>query len=127
MSLSKSLVSQSLFVVSALTGLLGCQFNARSAKDYRDVTSQLLETRGAQIQSCYNDALKADASAKGSVVLHFNVAEDTGVLAGFEVQPESSAPSALSQCVVKSLEGLVLQPPDARKGDATFSWEFSAS
>jgi hypothetical protein len=122
MSLSKSWV-----IFAALAGLVGCQFHARSAKDYRDVTSQLLETRGGQVQSCYNDALKADPSAKGLVVLHFNVAEETGVLGGFEVQPESTAPAALSQCVVKSLQGLVLQPPDARKGDATFSWDFSAS
>jgi hypothetical protein len=111
--------------VLALTA--GCSFAARSPDMYRDDTRKVLETRGSQIQSCYDEVLKTDRTAKGSVVVHFSVVEETGVITAPEVLPESTAPAPLSQCVVKALDGLVLDPPDQRKGDATFAWEFNAS
>jgi hypothetical protein len=117
--------------VAALLGLLsvaaGCEFHARSPEDYRNVTRALIETRTSQIQSCYDAALKTDKGANGTVTVHFFVQEDTGALNNIEALPSSTAPEALQQCVVTALEGLVLQPPDARKGDATFSFEFNAN
>lgn len=118
-------------VGAAVVGLLGlasgCEFHARSPEDYRSVTRALIETRTSQIQSCYDATLKTDKEAKGSVVVHFFVQPDTGALSDVEALPSSSAPEALQQCVVTALGGLVLQPPDARQGDATFSFEFTAN
>jgi hypothetical protein len=111
-------------LLSALVS--GCSFYARGADDYRDATRDLLQTRGIQIQGCYNEVLGADRNAKGVVAIHFTMTEKTGALANPEVLPESTAPAALSDCVVKALVGLVLDPPDQRKGDATFRWEFSS-
>jgi hypothetical protein len=39
--------------------------------------------------------------------------------------PESTAAPELGQCIVSALEGLQLDPPDEREGDATFVWEFA--
>lgn len=36
-----------------------------------------------------------------------------------------TAPSALGACVVNAINGLTLDPPDARTGDATFDYAFS--
>ena len=37
---------------------------------------------------------------------------------------KTQAPDALQQCVVKSLDGLALNPPDANPGDGTFEYQF---
>lgn len=113
--------------LSVLGAAAGCEFHARSPEDYRSVTRSLIETRTSQIQSCYDDALKTNKEAKGTVTVHFFVQEDSGALDKIEALPSSTAPEALQQCVVTALQGLILQPPDARKGDATFSFEFSAN
>lgn len=116
------------FLSLAVLGLtVGCQFHARGPDDYRDVTRSLIETRTSQIQSCYDTVLKTDKAAAGTVTVHFFVQEDTGALSDIEALPSSTAPEPLQQCVVTSLEGLVLSPPDARKGDATFSFDFTAN
>lgn len=116
-----------VLALASLLGAAGCEFHARSPEDYRSVTRALIETRTSQIQSCYDEALKTNKEAKGTVTVHFFVQEDTGALDNIEALPSSSAPEPLQQCVVTALQGLVLQPPDARKGDATFSFEFSAN
>lgn len=116
-----------VLALASLVGAVGCEFHARSPEDYRSVTRALIETRTSQIQSCYDDALKTNKEAKGTVTVHFFVQEDTGALDKIEALPASTAPETLQQCVVTALQGLVLQPPDARKGDATFSFEFAAN
>lgn len=102
-----------------------CQFHARSPEDYASVTRALLETRSEQIQSCYDGVLKSNKDAAGTVVVHFTVKEETGAVTGAEVMPESTAAPELGQCIVSALEGLQLDPPDERQGDATFVWEFA--
>lgn len=102
-----------------------CEFHARGPDDYRNATRAVIETRSAQIQSCYDEVLKTDANAAGSVVVHFTVKEETGAIVGAEVKPESTAAPAIGQCIVQALDGLKLDPPDEREGDATFVWEFA--
>lgn len=114
-------------LVFGLLLLAGCEYHARGPEDYRSVTREVIETRTSQIQSCYDDVLKTDKAAKGSVTVHFFVQEETGAFQNIEALPSSTAPEALQKCVVSALEGLVLAPPDARKGDATFSFDFAAS
>ena len=110
--------------LSVLASATGCSFHARSPEDYKNDTRAVLETRSTQIQSCYDAALSTDPNAAGNVVVSFTVMEKTGEITDPQVLPESSAPAPLGQCIVEAINGLALQPPDERKGDATFVWEF---
>jgi hypothetical protein len=111
----------------ALLGLTlsaSCQFHARDASSYRKVTRELLETKNGDIKSCYDVELKQDPKVSGTVVVHFTVQKESGKITAAQLDPSSTAPAALGHCVVNAIEGLTLDPPDARDGNATFSWEF---
>lgn len=113
-----------LLAVSVLSGVTGCSFYARGPEDYRKDTRALLETRNPQIKTCYDEALKSSTGASGTVVVNFTVEEKTGKIKDPTVLPRSTAPAPLGECIVNALDGLALEPPDQRKGDATFTWEF---
>lgn len=102
----------------------GCSFHARDADSYRKATRALLESRSADIKTCYDSELKKDPKVSGVVVVKFKVAKETGAISGAKVDPASTAPASLGDCVVKAIDGLALDPPDEREGDATFQWEF---
>ena len=102
----------------------GCSFNARDADGYRKATRQLLETKDADIKGCYALLLANDANVAGTVVVKFTVQKKTGKIISPTVDASSTAPAGLGLCVVKVIDGLTLDPPDARDGDATFRWEF---
>jgi len=102
-----------------------CEFHARSPDDYREATRAVLETRSDQIKTCYDGVLKSDSNASGTVVVHFTVKEETGAITGAEVMPESTASPEVGACITSAIEGLTLDPPDERQGDATFVWEFA--
>jgi hypothetical protein len=105
--------------------VFGCSFHARSPQDYRDATAALLETRAAQVKQCYDGILQSQKDASGTVVLNFTVEKKTGNITKLVVdEKKSKAPAELGQCLVKSLEGLALTPPDERDGIASFSYEF---
>jgi hypothetical protein len=114
------------FALLCCLSMFGCEFHARDADTYRKVTRQLLETKQADIQGCYDGELKKDPKVGGTVVLKFTVKKESGKITGPTVDPSSTAPAALSNCVVQAIDGLTLDPPDARDGDATFRWEFQA-
>ncbi len=105
-------------------GISGCEFHARSPEDYQAATRAVLETRSAQIKSCYDSILKSNKSAAGTVVVKFTVMEETGAITDAQVADGTTAPPEVGQCIVTALDGLALDPPDERKGDATFVWEF---
>jgi hypothetical protein len=108
-----------------VASVAACAGTARGPEAYRDDTGKLLETRTAQLQSCYSDALKADARLSGTVTVQFVVAPRTGAITQPSVdQSKSSAPPVLGDCVVKAIDGLTLAPPDAHEGRATFVYEF---
>lgn len=103
----------------------GCSFHARDENEYRKVTRELLETRSADVKNCYDAELKNNPNASGTVILRFTVQKETGQVVGAAMdEVASSAPASLGQCIVNALNGLVLDPPDARDGNATFQWEF---
>ena len=105
--------------------LAGCSFHARDADSYRKATRELLETRNPDIKGCYDAELKQNPAAAGTVLVKFNVQKESGKLINIAVaEGSSSAPASLQQCVVKAIDGLALDPPDEREGDATFQWEF---
>ncbi|HEX3477734.1 MAG TPA: AgmX/PglI C-terminal domain-containing protein [Kofleriaceae bacterium] len=102
-----------------------CGGTARGLEAYRDDTSKLLETRTAQLQSCYGDALKTDAKLSGTVTVQFVVEKKTGAVSQPSVdQSKSTAPPVLGDCVVKAIDGLTLAPADRNEGRATFVYEF---
>lgn len=115
----------SVLAFGALASTAACGGTARGLDAYRNDTSTLLETRNAQLQSCYEQALQTDSKIAGTVTVQFVVAKKTGVIENATVdQAKSSAPPVLGQCVVNAVNGLVLAPPDKNEGRATFTYEF---
>lgn len=113
-----------LFVAVALCAS-GCSFHARDENAYRKATRELLETRSADVKNCYDAELKANPNASGTVIVRFTVQSETGQVVGAAMdEVASSAPASLGACICNALNGLVLDPPDARDGNATFQWEF---
>jgi len=115
----------SMVACGLLAATAACGGTSRGLEAYRNDTSALLETRNAQLKSCYDDALKADSKIAGTVTVQFVVAKKTGTVESATVdQAKSSAPPVLGQCVVNAVTGLVLTPPDKNEGRATFTYEF---
>ncbi len=118
----------SVLLLAASTVVPGCSCLARDAETYRADTRTVLETRNDAIKTCYDEALKADPALDGTVVVKFKVEKKTGKLLDIATDTaRTQAPAALSDCIVKALDGLTLDPVDQRQGDATFSWTFKAN
>lgn len=113
-------------VLGLSTGALGCRFIKRSKQKYRDDTTALLQNGNASLKSCYDDVLKNDSSANGSVVVMFKVKDETGKIFDVKVdEANSTAPKPVQDCVSQSLAGSApLDPPDAVEGHATYTYEF---
>jgi len=114
-----------LLLSTAVLGGCSGSFYARGPEDYKQATRALLETKQGEFQVCYENVIKADPNAAGTVAVHFLVEEKTGKITSPKALPESSAPAPLQECVVKGLDGLALDQPDQRKGDATMVFEFA--
>jgi len=98
---------------------------ARDANMYAQDTQKVLESRNEAIKTCYDQALKTDAKVSGAVTVKFTVKADTGDLTDIKVDAAgTTAPEALSQCVVSSIQGLKLAPADDQEGLATYTWNF---
>jgi len=108
-----------------LFALAACGGTARGLEAYRNDTQRMLETRNGQLQVCYDEALKADAKATGTVAVQFVVAEKTGEVTKATIDPKrTTASQALGACVLKAVAGLKLDPGDKNEGRATFLYEF---
>ncbi len=104
---------------------MGCSVAARDANMYAQDTQKVLESRNGAIKDCYDQLLKTDKNMAGTVTLNFTVKTETGDLTDIKVDPAATtAPEPLIQCVVTSIQGLKLAPPDAQEGLATYSWSF---
>jgi hypothetical protein len=109
-------------------GATACEFHARSAEDYRDVTQDLLLTKQNEIKGCYDNLLKKDRNAGGIVRVTFKVEAETGQIKDAKVDPAgTTAPPELGECVVQTISGLALTPADKRDGLATFNYEFKSN
>ena len=117
---------KTIIAITALAAVsAGCTFMARSTDQYRTDTRAKLEETNSSVQSCYDTALAANPAQSGKVVVTFTVEKKTGNLMNVAADPnQSTAPDNLQNCVVKALEGLKLDPPDQREGQATFEWVF---
>jgi len=106
--------------------LAGCSFYARGPDDYRKAVRAVLEKKQPEVEACYKRSYEADKNAQGRVVAKFEVEAKSGkVMNASVIADETNANAALQQCVLGSLEGLTLDPPDQRTGDAKFTWDFS--
>jgi hypothetical protein len=113
-------------IAIASIGILGCTFYARSPDQYRDDTSNLLATKSAELNTCYDDASKTTPGISGKVTVKFTVEKKSGKVLNVTADPtRTTAPQPLIDCVVNSINGLVLAPPDQRNGDATFEYDFA--
>jgi hypothetical protein len=118
-------MTKSFSMLMLLTLAAGCSFHARSPDEYRDATQALLDTKSADIKTCYDDALKGKSDLAGTVTVHFTVEAETGKIGNVSADAaKTQAPDVLTQCVVKSIDGLALNPPDANPGDGTFEYQF---
>lgn len=117
-----------LGLVALATGATACSFAVRDASTYAADTATVLAARDAPIKACYDEVLRTDGQAAGTVAVRFTVEKKTGTFLEAALVPErTTAPAPLAQCVLNQLGGLVLQPPDQNQGDATFVWEFTAN
>jgi len=107
-----------------LGGLASCTFYARNTETYLSDTRTMVETRNGAIKECYDGALESDEEVSGKVVVNFTVAKKTGEITNAAVDPSSTAPASLSDCVVAGLGGLSLDPEDQRDGNAKMTWSF---
>ena len=112
-------------LVALLVVVGGCSGTARGLEAYRTDTQHLLESRSAQVQSCYDTALSSDGKAAGTVAVQFVVEKKTGVVTKATLDTKrTTAPQAVGDCVLKAVDGLKLDPPDRNEGRATFVYEF---
>ncbi|HEY3819164.1 MAG TPA: hypothetical protein VGL81_18475 [Polyangiaceae bacterium] len=108
---------------------VGCGGALRVGDAYRDDTAKLITAQAnPRIHDCFDGMVKTTPGPKslqGTTTVHFTVAKDTGLITNPTVVPESTtAQPPVAQCVVSSLQGLKLDPPDNVDGDATYTWEF---
>lgn len=118
----------SVLLLTASAVVPGCSCLARDAETYRADTRTVLETRNDAVKTCYDEALKADPTVSGTVVVKFKVEKKTGKIIDTAVDTaRTKAPESLSKCIVEAVDGLTLDPVDQRDGMATFSWTFKAN
>lgn len=106
-----------------LSAASGCA--VRSPEMYRDDTRKLLSAKRPVLAACYDAELQTHPQATGKVIVHFTIERDSGRVLNPRIDDLLSTPNrTLRGCVLDAMQGLVLDPPDERNGDATFTWEF---
>ena len=114
-------------LVLGLSTPLGCVKWMRDADFYRDELTEVLEDQHAEpIEACYDRVLDQDPTAKGAVVVNFEVEKQTGKLTAIAVDSaQTDAPAPVVACVTDELALTTLSPPDAKTGVANYRWEFA--
>lgn len=119
-------MKRSALIVSACMSLFGCSYYARGPADYRTAVRKVLEQKQPDVEACYKRSYDSDNSVQGRVAVSFEVEPKTGKIVKPSIVPaDTTANESLQKCVLVSLDGLVLDPPDQRTGAATFTWDFS--
>jgi hypothetical protein len=107
-----------------LAGTSACGGKARGTDTYRADTQKLLDTRNAQLKSCYDAALGGDSKLTGNVTVSFVIQKKTGTIIKPQLDPASTVPAPLARCVLLALDGLKLEPADRHEGRASFEYSF---
>jgi hypothetical protein len=109
----------------ALETLSGCQFYARGPEEYSKDTAKLIQTKEAELKSCYDEVLEKDSQASGTVVVDFTVVAKTGEIKSPTInKAKTTASEPLQKCVLAVTDGLKLDPPDQRDGQASWAYDF---
>jgi len=75
----------------------------------------VLSTKSAELNTCYDNAVKTEPAAAGKVTVLFTVEKKTGKISNVTADPaRTTAPQSLVTCVVTAINGLVLNPGDQR-------------
>lgn len=107
-----------------ISALAACG-TARGLEGYRTDTQKLLDTRHADIERCYEQALKDKPDLAGKVTVEFVVEKKTGMITRANINAiQTTAPKILGECVIQGVANLKLDPPDRDEGHATFVYEF---
>jgi hypothetical protein len=115
-------------VLVIVIAVAGCGGTKRNTQQYRTDSERVLETRHAQIESCYQKVLEADPKAQGTLTVNFTVERKTGVFKNATIDAgKSNAPEALVNCVMGALAGLTLLPADKNEGRGTFVYKLAPS
>jgi uncharacterized protein with FMN-binding domain len=118
---------KSTLLLASTLALGACSFAARSPEMYRDDTARALATKQDEIRACYDGVLKSTPNAAGVVAVKFEVETEQGRISHVTVdKTKTTAPDPVAECVTRSIDGLTLAPPDARKGEGTWVYEFQA-
>jgi hypothetical protein len=118
---------KSLLFIAVPLALGACSFAARSPDMYRDDTGKALAVKSNEIRACYDSVLKSNPGAAGTVTVKFDVETEQGKIHNVSVdKAKTTAPDNVSECVTRNIDGLTLAPPDARKGEGTWTYEFQA-
>lgn len=112
-------------ILASVALSMGCSFIARGEDQYRTDTRALLETRNADVRSCYDNELANNPALSGDVIVNFTVEKKTGTIMNATAAEGSTAPESLQTCVVTAVDGLALTPEDRRDGSATFTYTFT--
>jgi hypothetical protein len=113
-----------LVILACVLGGAACG-TARSQAVYAADASRLLETRNSDLQRCYNEVLKTHPGAAGVVTVKFVVLPSSGTIKDATIdRAQTTAPDVVNRCVLDSMVGLDLAPPDRNEGHATFVYEF---
>ncbi len=116
----------SLHRYTMFLAIAGCA-SARTPDAYRADTEKAFATKSDEIKSCYDKVLAASPSAGGRVTVKFAVEEKTGKIVNPTVDnSQTTAPEAVSQCVLSAIPAVAITPGDRKRGDATWTWEFTA-
>ena len=116
-----------LLISVSLAVLGGCSVAARSPEMYRDDTKAALEKKNADIHACYDGVLKTTPGAQGKVTVTFDVDTDKGQIQNVAVdKANTTAPDPVAACVTSNIAGVSIAPPDARLGQGTWQYEFTA-
>lgn len=106
--------------------LAGCA-HARTADEYRADTDKVLATKSDDLKTCYDKALATNPAAQGSVTVTFAVEEKTGHITDAKVDTtKTTAPPVVQSCVLDVLPAVSITPADRKRGEATWTWQFTA-
>ncbi len=106
--------------------LVGCA-HARTPDAYRADTDKAFAAKAGDIKSCYDKVLAKTPTASGRVTVKFAVQEKTGQLTDAKLDSsQTTAPDEVSQCVLAVIPSVTIAPADPKRGQATWSWDFTA-
>lgn len=151
--MSNSLVrALRLVPLLALVPWLGCVLLIREPQAYQEDVIELVFAGDEAVSVCYEQALqdrqlaieRTEREAQGLyadigpavteqirkeaglVVVRFRVEAGTGKLTDPQVDAtQTTAPAIAVECVLASLDGLVLEDPDHKAADVTLAWKMS--